>query len=517
MNNKPSSKRTALLLSIAITAVCARVFVAAHSQAQQPVPNLTGNWVVRTPRNDGTFSTTYLNLKQEDSKISGTIRVAQFYYQIKESTGDSDGFTLNASMLDGKSERKVRYEGKLVGDELHLAMRRRPDLPLIEMIATRARSGEGALPARIELPSRHPVPDNGLARTPPMGWNSWNKFASRVDDATVRSIADAMSTNGMKEAGYRYINIDDTWEAGRDREGNILTNKKFPDMKALADYVHSKGLKLGIYSSPGPNTCAGYEGSFGHEDQDARTYAKWGIDYLKYDWCGARTLYSDEEMPAVYQRMGDALLKTGRPIVYSLCQYGRLDVWKWGADVGGNLWRTTGDIRDTWDSMSGIGFRQSVLAEFANPGHWNDPDMLEIGNGGMTETEYKTHMTLWSMLAAPLLAGNDLRHMDKATLSILTNREVIAVDQDKLGRQGRQVWKSGDQEIWTRQLSDGGTAVALFNRSKDSANMTINWSGVGITKRNSVRDLWSNQKVDATAAEFVTPVAGHGVVLLRVQ
>src|ERR1700704_5277082 len=317
--------------------------------------DLTGNWVVRDPLPDGTFRTTYVDLHQEGSRITGTIRVTQFYFKIVESSGGSEGFTLTASMMDGTSERRVKYEGKLVGDELHVATRRRPDSELLQMVAHRAPPGEGAYPARLPLPAIHKVADNGLAKTPPMGWNSWNKFAGRVDDAAVRAMADAMASNGMKEAGYQYINIDDTWEAGRDAQGNITTNKKFPDMKALADYAHGKGLKIGIYSSPGPNTCAGYEGSYGHEAQDAHTYAAWGIDYLKYDWCGARTLYTDEEMPAVYQITGDALLKTKRPIVYSLCQYGRLDVWKWGADVGGNLWRTTGGIRGAGVSISRTG------------------------------------------------------------------------------------------------------------------------------------------------------------------
>ncbi len=348
-----------------------------------------------------------------------------------------------------------------------------------------------------------------------MGWNSWNKFAGRVDDATVRSIADVLTSNGMKEVGYRYVNIDDTWEGGRDAQGNIQTNKKFPDMKALADYVHSKGLKLGIYSSPGPNTCAGYEGSYGHELQDARTYAAWGIDYLKYDWCGARTLYTDEEMPAIYQKMGEALLASGRPIVYSLCQYGRLDVWKWGPDVGGNLWRTTGDIRDAWDSMTRIGFGQNELAQWARPGHWNDPDMLEIGNGGMTETEYKTHMSLWAILAAPLLAGNDLRNMSPSILGILTNREVIAVDQDKDGKQGKQFWKSADQEIWTRPLSGGKQAVAFFNRASEPAKMTIKLADLGIKGKIHARDLWEQTDMELTGSEYSVTVPGHGVVLLR--
>ena len=488
----------------------------ALATAQQPNDQLTGNWVVRTPNADGTSRTTYLNLKQDGQRITGSIRVTQFYYLITESTGGADGFTITGTMRDGKNDRKVQYQGKLAGDQLHISTRRRPEDKPTEMIARRAPAGEGALPARLPLPTLHKVPDNGLARTPPMGWNSWNKFASRVDDATVRSIADAMAGNGMKEAGYLYINIDDTWEGGRDSSGNILTNKKFPDLKALADYVHKKGLKLGIYSSPGPNTCAGYEGSYGHEQQDARTYAVWGIDYLKYDWCGARTLYTDEEMPAVYQKMGDALRASKRPIVYSLCQYGRLDVWKWGSDVGGNLWRTTGDIRDAWDSMSRIGFGQNDLAQWARPGHWNDPDMLEIGNGAMSETEYKLHMSLWAMLAAPLLAGNDLRSMSPAILEILTNREVIAIDQDKDGTQGKSVWKSGDQEIWTRPLSGKAQAVALFNRAKDEAKMTVRWADLGIT-RTRVRDLWLHQDIESPGPEYTVSVPGHGAVMLRVS
>ncbi|HEV8485809.1 MAG TPA: glycoside hydrolase family 27 protein, partial [Blastocatellia bacterium] len=330
-NEKLYLHRRVAVMAIGLALLASSVsLVTAKQTNTQTKEQLTGNWVVRTPNADGTFRSTYVNLKQEGSRITGYIRLTQFYYLITESTAGAEGFTLTGTMQDGRNVRTVKYEVKLVGDELHLSTRRQPTAQPIESVAHRAPPGEGSLPARIAPPALHKVPDNGLARTPPMGWNSWNKFAGRIDDATVRGIADAMAGNGMRDAGYVYINIDDTWEAGRDARGNIQTNKKFPDMKALADYVHGKGLKLGIYSSPGPNTCAGYEGSYGHEEQDARTYAAWGIDYLKYDWCGARTIYTDEEMPAIYQKMGDALRATGRPIVYSLCQYGRLDVWKWG-------------------------------------------------------------------------------------------------------------------------------------------------------------------------------------------
>jgi len=483
---------------------------------RQQTVGVTGNWAVDNGNTDGAVRRQYFNLVQQGDQIRGSIRSTQFYYKIAEGAGTPDKFTIIGSMMDGASPRTVTYEGKLVGSELHLFTRRRPTDSVTMTTARRVPDGEGAMPARNPLPARRVVADNGLARTPPMGWNSWNKFAGRVDDAAVRGMADAMVSSGMKDAGYRYINIDDTWEGSRDANGNITTNKKFPDMKALADYVHSKGLKLGIYSSPGPNTCAGYEGSYGHELQDARTYAAWGIDYLKYDWCGARTLYTDEEMPAVYQIMGDALLATGRPIVYSLCQYGRLDVWKWGSDVGGNLWRTTGDIRDAWDSMSRIGFGQKDLAPYAKPGHWNDPDMLEIGNGGMSDVEYRTHMALWSLLAAPLLAGNDLRTMSASIHEILTNREVIAVDQDSLGKQGAKVWGAGDQEIWTRPLADGSTAVGIFNRAATDTTLKVRWADIGLAKHGAVRDLWAKVAVAAGGLELNVTVPSHGVAFWRV-
>jgi alpha-galactosidase len=362
------------------------------------------------------------------------------------------------------------------------------------------------------------VPSNGLARTPPMGWNSWNKFNNRVSDALVRQIADAMVKNGMKDAGYIYVNIDDTWEAGRDERGNIQTNSKFPDMKALADYVHGKGLKIGIYSSPGPKTCAGYEGSFHHEEQDAKTYAAWGIDYLKYDWCSASKVYDSHEMPAVYSKMGQALLAAGHPIVFSLCQYGLRDVWKWGPAAGGNLWRTTGDISDNWRSMSHIGFDlQSSLAPYAGPGHWNDPDMLEVGNGGMSETEYRTHMSLWSLLAAPLLAGNDLRDVPPAILEMLTNKEVIAIDQDPLGKEATRVSKQGNLEVWARSLAGGAYAAGLFNRGESQAKVTARWSDIGISGKARVHDLWAHADRGQVEGEFTADVPAHAVVLIRLE
>jgi alpha-galactosidase len=363
-----------------------------------------------------------------------------------------------------------------------------------------------------------------LAATPPMGWDSWNHFHSKVDDATVRAQADAMVSSGMRDAGYMYVNIDDTWEGERDAQGVIHANSKFPDMKALADYVHGKGLKLGIYSSPGLKTCAKYEGSYGHEEQDAQTWAQWGIDYLKYDLCSFRDQMKQaptaeaahKMMVDAYTKMHDALVKTGRPIVYSLCQYGNDAVWRWGASVGGNAWRTTGDIGDRYQSMERIGFSQAGLSKYAAPGHWNDPDMLEVGNGGMNVDEYRTHMSLWALLAAPLLAGNDLSTMTPETVSLLTNREVVAIDQDKAGTQGERIWAEGPMEVWARSLADGSKAVALFNRHPGPMDMHVDFRQLGVNGPARIRNIWDAKDL-ASASEFSATVPGHGVVLLRVS
>jgi len=358
---------------------------------------------------------------------------------------------------------------------------------------------------------------SGLARTPPMDWNSWNHFACKVSDAVVRQAADTIASNGMKAAGYIYVNIDDCWQGTRDAQGVIHPNERFPDMKALADYVHSKGLKIGLYSSPGPKTCARYEGSYGHEEQDAKQYAAWGFDYLKYDWCSASRVYKPSQMQAAYKKMHDALARTGRPIVYSLCQYGLESVWTWGASVGGNLWRTTEDINDSYDRMSVIGFSQNGLEKYAGPGHWNDPDMLEVGNGHMTHDEYLTHMSLWCLLAAPLLAGNDLSKMTPETMAILTNPEVIAVDQDSKGVQGRRMWEEGPYEVWMKPLSDGGKAVGLFNRGEDAEAIAVNFSDLGISGSAAVRDLWARRDLGSFNNRYQATVPKHGVVLIKVK
>ena len=363
------------------------------------------------------------------------------------------------------------------------------------------------------------------AATPPMGWNSWNHFNRNVDDATIRAQAEAMVSSGMRDAGYTYINIDDTWEGERDSSGIIHSNSKFPDMKALADFVHSKGLKIGIYSSPGLKTCAKFEGSYGHELQDAQTYAAWGIDYLKYDLCGLREQMKAADSPEAahkimvdaYIKMRDALRSTGRPIVYSLCQYGNDAVWEWGPSVGGNLWRTTGDISDRYASMENIGFSQAGLARFAGPGHWNDPDMLEVGNGGMNTEEYRTHMSLWAILAAPLLAGNDLSTMTPETVALLTNKDVIAVDQDRAGRQGDRVSAVGPVEIWARSLADGSKAVGIFNRHPSTMSATVDFKQLGFNHAVKARDLWLQKDLGSLDHTYTAKIPGHGVLLLRVS
>jgi alpha-galactosidase len=358
------------------------------------------------------------------------------------------------------------------------------------------------------------APD-GLAATPPMGWSSWNRFAAAIDDRTVREIADHLVSSGLRDAGYVYVNIDDGWQGGRAADGTIRPNARFPDMKGLADYVHAKGLKIGIYSSPGPKTCAGFIGSYGHVMQDARSFAAWGIDYLKYDLCSGEGIFrSAATVKLAYQEMGQALRATGRPIVYSLCQYGRDRVGLWGREVGGHLWRTTGDIEDIYASMANIGFDHNGDPATTGPGGWNDPDMLEIGNGGMSEDEYRTHMTLWAMQAAPLMLGNDIRTMSPATIALLENRGVIAIDQDAKGVQGRRVRKDGEAEIWVKPMADGSVAVALFNRAATARELRFETSDTGLDRIGALTDIWAAVPDNAQRRAWTLPP--HGAVLLRV-
>ena len=380
-----------------------------------------------------------------------------------------------------------------------------------------------------------------IALTPPLGWNSWNCFAATVDDRRVRSAADAMANSGLLRHGWAYINIDDCWEIKpgsddpvlqgleRNPQGMINTNRKFPDMRALSAYIHSRGLKMGIYSSPGPLTCAGFVASYKYEKEDAEQYAAWGIDYMKYDWCSYNRIAKDRTLPELmkpYQVMRAALDAVQRDIVFSLCQYGMGNVWEWGGSVGGNSWRTTGDIEDTWESMTDIGFSQSGHEAFARPGNWNDPDMLVVGQVGwgpslhptrLTPHEQYTHISLWCLLSSPLLIGCDMTRMDDFTRSLLTNDEVLAVSQDPLGRQARRVSQKGDLEVWAKELEDGSFAIGLFNRGRWNETVRVSWSELGLTGNRRVRDLWRQLDLGVFPAEFAAPVPRHGVVLVRVQ
>ena len=371
--------------------------------------------------------------------------------------------------------------------------------------------------------------DNGLALTPPMGWNSWNKFHCNVSEDLIKSMADGMVASGMKDAGYQYVVIDDCWQVSRDENGNIVPDPQhFPSgMKVLGDYIHSKGLKFGIYSDAGEKTCAGRPGSMGHEFQDALMYAKWGVDYLKYDWCHTGKRNAEE----AYATMRDALKAAGRPILFSMCEWGTAKPWLWAAGTG-NLWRTTGDIDDHWEGkkkwpdggccslgMLDILDLQVGLESFAGPGHWNDPDMLEVGNGGMTTSEYRAHFSLWCIINAPLIAGNDLRSMAPEIKEILTNKEVIAINQDPLGRQASRAWKEGNLEIWAKPMKDGSRAVLLLNRGASEAEITAPWTVLGYSDRlsASVRDLWSHKDLGKFTAKFSVKVPSHDVVVVTVK
>lgn len=374
----------------------------------------------------------------------------------------------------------------------------------------------------------------GLALTPPMGWNSWNKFGCNVDEIMIRQIADAMAATGMKNAGYQFVVIDDCWQGKRDSLGFIHPDPlRFPSgIKALADYVHAKGLKFGIYSCAGNKTCGGCPGSRGYEYQDGLTYAQWGVDYLKYDWCNTNGLSA----VGAYTTMRDALFAAGRPMVFSLCEWGSNKPWEWGKDVG-HLWRTTGDITNcfdcivdhgTWSStgvMKIVEMRKGLRA-YAGPGHWNDPDMLEVGNG-MTLSEDRAHFSLWCILAAPLIAGNDLRSMSKETIGVLTNREVIAIDQDSLGIQGYLYDTRDSLEVWVKPLQHADWAICFLNRSCKPQQLSFDWSAHSISDDVSgrtlntketvyrIRDLWRTKDLKTTKSKLSADIASHDVLMLR--
>jgi alpha-galactosidase len=370
-----------------------------------------------------------------------------------------------------------------------------------------------------------------LAPTPPMGWNSWNKFGCKVSETLIREMADALVSSGMRDAGYQYVVIDDCWQVGRDSLGNIIPDPlHFPSgMKALADYIHSKGLKFGVYSCAGSLTCQDRPGSRGYQFQDARTYAKWGVDYLKFDWCNDE----GQNAKAAYKTMSDALKACGRPIVFSICEWGDNKPWEWANGIG-HLWRTTADIRDCYQctfDWGGLGVvdiidKQVGLQQYAGPGHWNDPDMLEVGNGGMTPDEYKTHFSMWAMLAAPLMAGNDIRNMDVSTKEILTNKDVIAVNQDKKGEQATKFMDMGEYEIWAKPLADSCVAVCFMNRTNQPWKLDYDWKKqtmyfvheVSIHKKvYNIFDCWAHKVIGKTDERLKAEIPAHGVLMVRLS
>jgi alpha-galactosidase len=358
--------------------------------------------------------------------------------------------------------------------------------------------------------------NNGLALTPPMGWNNYNHFGCNVGASVLEQQADAMVSSGLAAAGYQYINIDDCWSTkSRASNGAMVPDpNKYPNgITAVANYVHSKGLKLGLYTDAGTATCSGYPGMYGHEQQDANSFASWGIDYLKVDWCSSTGIDAQTE----YTKIGNALRSSGRAITYSLCDWGQSSVWNWGPGVG-NLWRTTGDISDNWTSMLSNFDSSAAHASSAGPSGWNDPDMLEVGNGGMSTTEDQTHFSLWAISAAPLILGNDMTNMSASAKSILMNADVIAVDQDPRGVQGTKVSDSNGLQVWSKPLQgNGNVAVVLLNRNTSASNITVNWSNIGISGSASVRDLWSHSNVGSFNGSYTANVAGHGVVMLKIS
>ncbi len=404
------------------------------------------------------------------------------------------------------------------------------------VVTLQARNTLGAAERKLKM-----VCGPSIGLTPALGWNSWNCFAGAVTAEKVTAAAEAMIRSGLAQHGWTYINIDDFWEVNpgatndptlqgpqRDDQGRIVPNPRFADMKGLVDYVHALGLKIGLYSSPGPRTCGGCVGSYQHEQQDAERYGEWGFDYLKYDWCSYGEIAPKnptlDDLKKPYLVMRAALDKVPRDILFSLCQYGMGNVWGWGAEVGGNSWRTTGDITDSWGSMSGIGFAQDTPAPYAGPGHFNDPDMLVVGKVGwgpslhnthLTPNEQYTHISLWSLLCSPLLIGCDMTQLDAFTLNLLTNDEVLEVNQDPLGRQARRVAQEGSSEVWAKPMEDGSVAAGLFNRDEIPRTLMAKWSDLKLSGKMRVRDLWRQKDLGTFDGRFETEIPRHGVVLIR--
>ncbi len=413
-------------------------------------------------------------------------------------------------ILAGEQNRKAGFMSKLSGGRL-LSLRSGLKA-IVAVVALAVTAGAGN--AHAQKPK--------LAATPPMGWNTWYAFGCHDTEAEVKAAVRDMAANGMRAAGYRYVSLDDCWQGKRDANGYIHSNSRFPDMAGLGRYIHSHGFKFGIYSSPGPKTCGGFPGSYGHEKQDAETYAKWGVDFLKYDWCSAGQVYKPNQIQLAYEKMHRAILATGRPMIYSLCEYGVDAPWTWGPKVGANLWRTTGDIShkigfEEYDRMMFVGFGQDGLQRYAGPGHWNDPDFLQIGNRGLDLNADKTQMTLWSILAAPLFSSTNIATLTKSQLAILTNREVIAIDQDPEGVQGKRISQSGPVQVWAKPLSGGRMAVGLFNAGESTMPVSVRLNQLGYSHPVHVRNVWAGKDLGVLRGSYTTDVPRRGVVLIEIQ
>ena len=486
--------------------------------------DLVGTWIIQPLSPLGVIPTAYVF-----TRWHGTLRgiwsrgFADVPLRELKLEGDKLSF-----IADVSADYFLTMHGTIAGADLYLANTGSSGSEFAPVRAHKAAAAELARMARdtprnikgrrLPLPALHEVPANGLGRLPPMGWNSWNQFAEKTDDRLIREVADAMVASGLRDAGYVYVNIDGGWQGRRDAKGALQPNAKFPDMKSLADFVHSRGLKLGIYSSPGPTACGDYIGSHGYEREEAATFASWGVDLLKYDWCSAGALYKTQpEMQAVYQKMGDALRASGRPIVYSVCQYGLFDVGSWGRAVGANLWRTGEDLvaGDRWANVSRNGFETHGNPDNAGPGGWNDADILVIGMEGLSDVEARTHMTLWSILASPLILGNDVRSMSSATRRLILNPEVIAIDQDALGKQGHLARRRDSSEIWVKPLADGSAAVAFFNRGASPMDIDVRWPEIGLRGAQKLRDLWAHTDLGRYPEGYHVLVSAHGSSLLR--
>jgi alpha-galactosidase len=488
---------------------------------------IDGTWKLAVGKLDnGDDLTIHYEITQVGGKLEGrAIHIAAYgYTTIREGHIEGDRFAFR--------EGGYKVRGQVKGDALLIEANYDRNWPYTNVLdpsiekvpfnwegtyrpftAHRVPAGSGLYPAGDPLPAPATVPPNGLTPTPPMIWGAWYTFTTTITDELIREMARVMVSSGMRDAGYDILNLEVGWTGQRNAQGILQSNAKFPNMKALGDYLHSLGLRMGLCTSPGPYDCIGYPASLNHEEQDARTWAEWGVDLIKHDSCSARYVYPNESR-AFYQKMGTALRNCGRPIIYSLCQYGEYDVWEWGASVGGNMWRTTGDIEDTWESVS-LGFDQGRLAKYAGDGHWNDPDYLMVGLGALSTEEYRTQFSLWCMLAAPLITSADLRSMSTDTRSILMNKELIAVDQDARGIQGQRVSKSGDTEIWVKPLEDGH-AVALFNRGEQPVKVVLDAASIGLAGARAARDLWAGKDVVFEGGRYVTTLPRHGCAVLKV-